>query len=291
MKCFASVGLVAIATTLALGCSDDREPPPPATDAAATADAGVDASGDASSDVSIEAGRSDGFIDLFDVFPLPDAGCPACIRDRCGSQINACFINPACAQGLFCTLQMCLGGILDAGVGPAAYGCVLGCFNGDQATALTAIGSIQCLTMTCAGACNFLPEAGTIPMDVRPPPDAHADTSADATDDPTPDADTSADATDDTTPDSATPPDAIDTSDADGAPPPDDVASDAPSSDAPSSDAPTVDDATPDTPPSDDVTNDVNTPDVETDVNTPDVETAANAEDVETDAADDATTD
>jgi hypothetical protein len=120
----------------------------------------------------------DGYINLFDIFPLPDGGCPGCIRDRCGSQINACFNNPACAAGLFCTLQMCAGGLLgEGGVSPTSLACVLGCFGGDQSLAFLAIGSFTCVTMTCGGACNFL-DAGS---DARPPnPDVQPDASADA---------------------------------------------------------------------------------------------------------------
>jgi hypothetical protein len=131
-------------------------------------------------DVSADAPASDGPIDLFDVFPLGDAGCPACIRDRCGTQINACLNNPACATGLFCTLQMCAGGLLggDGGYTPADLLCVFGCFNGDQATAITAIGSLTCITMTCGGSCS-LGDAAV--ADVRPPDDAGLpDASADS---------------------------------------------------------------------------------------------------------------
>lgn len=153
-------------------------------------------------DVSIDVPRGDGFFDLFDVFPLPDAGCPNCIRDRCGSQLNACINNPACMTGLFCTLQMC--GLLGEGgaINPSAFLCVLGCFNGDQATALSALGGLQCLTMTCASVCNFL-DAGGGGFDARPQ-DA-TDVSVDSTTaDATPDV-SGGDGADDATPDISTP--------------------------------------------------------------------------------------
>ncbi|MET0594248.1 MAG: hypothetical protein ABW133_16220 [Polyangiaceae bacterium] len=175
MKCFIPVGL--LAATLLLGCSDEREPVPPAGDAGVTSDVVAEEGSAPPADVSVDIPRGDGYIDLFDVFPLPDAGCTNCIRDRCGSQINACFNNPACGQGLLCTLQNCAA--LDGGISttnPAALICVLNCFNGDQATAFMAIGSLTCLTMTCGSVC--IPEAGP-GFDVRPPnPDAN-DVSAD----------------------------------------------------------------------------------------------------------------
>jgi len=181
MKCFVRAGLVV--TTLLFGCSDEREPIP---DAGAPADARVAdvrvTESGASVDVSMDAPGPDGPIDLFDVFPIPDGGCPGCIRDRCGTQINACINNPACAAGLFCTLQMCAGGLAgDSGVDPTTFACIIGCFNGDQNLAFMAIGSLTCITMTCGGACNFLdagPDVSPPNPDVQRPPDAGADVSA-----------------------------------------------------------------------------------------------------------------
>ena len=174
MKCSKWAGLACAA--LFFGCSDETEPVP---DAGVIVDAGVK-DADANLDTSqVPDARPDSFIDLFDVFPLPDGGCPGCIRDRCGAGINACFNNPACVNGLFCTLQMCAGGLLgDSGFSPTNIACVLGCFNGDQNLAFQALASFTCLTMTCGGACNFL-DAGSdarppIP-DVQPPPEASAD--------------------------------------------------------------------------------------------------------------------
>jgi hypothetical protein len=168
-------GLVVV--TLFFGCSDERAPIP---EAGVAVDAAVSDSVEAGvpDDVSIDAPTGDGYVDLFDVIPLGDAGCPACIRDRCGAQINACFNNPACATGLLCTLQMCATGLLgDGGFNPANIACVLGCFNGDQATAFMAIGALQCLTMTCASVCNL--DAGVPPNpDGQTQPDARADAPA-----------------------------------------------------------------------------------------------------------------
>ncbi len=195
MKCFMPAAV--LAATLLLGCSDDHEPIPPAIEAGVDASADVVAEAGAPPDVSVDVPRGDGFFDLFDVFPLPDAGCPNCIRDRCGAQLNACINNPNCVTGLFCSLQMC-GLLGEAGLNPSAFVCVLGCFNGDQATALSALGGLQCLTMTCASVCNFL-DAGGGGFDARPP---------DVTDvsiDP-PIADATPDVTDiDATPDTSTP--------------------------------------------------------------------------------------
>src|SRR5689334_20905712 len=193
MKCSIWAGIAAAA--LFLGCSDDTELVP---EAGVPADAGVQDSG-ASADVSdADASRPDSFIDLFDVFPLPDGGCPGCIRDRCGAGINACFNNPACVTGLFCTLQMCANGLLgDSGFNPASVACVLGCFNGDQTLAFMALSSFTCLTMTCGGVCSF--DAG-VAGDARPPtdvtvPDASADVPPDESADTSPPEDVSADST------------------------------------------------------------------------------------------------
>ena len=212
MKRFILAGLLSV--TLLLGCSDEREPIQPLPDAeadAAATDSGVPA------DVSADVPTNDGPINLFDVFPLGDAGCPACIRDRCGTQINACVNNPACATGLVCTLQMCAGGLLggDGGYSPTDLLCVLGCFNGDQATAFMAIGALTCVTMTCGGSCT-LGDAAVV--DVRPP-DASADTVAEGgVDD---------GGVDTNAPETGTTPDASDNFDADAGTPGVDVSSDA----------------------------------------------------------------
>jgi hypothetical protein len=222
MKCFIAAGLVS--ATLLLGCSDEREPIPPLPDAdsdVAVTDSGILA------DVSADASRNDGPIDLFDVFPLGDAGCPACIRDRCGAQINACINNPACATGLVCTLQMCAGGLLggDGSYTPTDLLCVLGCFNGDQATALMAIGSLTCVTMTCGGSCSF---GDAAVVDVRPP-DASADAVSEGGVD-----DGGVDAS---APETGTTPDASDNADADAGPPRVDASADAAPGDSASNDA------------------------------------------------------
>jgi hypothetical protein len=245
MKCAIGVGLVASA--LFLGCSDEREPIPdagrPADAAARDTPAFVDRA-----DVSIDVATTDGYIDLFDVFPLPDGGCPGCIRDRCGAQINGCINNPACAAGLFCTLQMCAGGLIgEGGFNPNGFACVLGCFNGDQNLAMMALGSLVCVTMTCGAACNFL-DAGT---DVRTAPDVQIppDTSEDAPPgDAAPPDDTSAD----TTPDTGSGSDAAEDASRDNGSPDDDATVDGPSSDA-GVDGGSAEDGPPDTnPPNDD---------------------------------------
>jgi hypothetical protein len=219
MKCFIAAGLLSAAVLV--GCSDEREPIPAPIDAAA-GDAAVIDSG-VQADISIDASADAPPINLFDVFPLGDAGCPACIRDRCGEQINACINNPACANGLFCTLQMCAGGLLggDGGFTPTDLVCVLGCFNGDTATAFMAIGSLTCVTMTCGGSCS-LGDAAAI--DVRAP-DARVDASVDAPSGE--DADASA-------PETGTTPDSSDNTDADASGPRDDASADtAPEGSAP----------------------------------------------------------
>jgi hypothetical protein len=237
--------------TLFFGCSDDREPVP---DSGVPADAAKDAgaSADVVKDVSlVDATGPDGYIDLFDVIPLPDSGCPGCIKDRCGNQINSCFNNPACAAGVFCTLQMCAGGLLgDSGFNPANISCVLGCFNGDQNLAFMALSSLTCLTMTCGPACGLVVDAGS---DARPPnPDVQ--TPPDATADAPPE-----DAKDDATAPDTGPGNDSGENDADGVPPSDDAADDTPGNDAtpdtgnptdaPSSDSATPEDATDDAQP------------------------------------------
>jgi hypothetical protein len=225
MKCFIAAGLLSAA--LLAGCSDEREPVPALPDAAAPADVAVsDAGGHA--DVSVDAAGDAPPINLFDVFPLGDAGCPACIRDRCGAQINACINNPACANGLFCTLQMCAGGLVggDGGFTPTDLVCVLGCFNGDQATAFMAIGSLTCITMTCGGSCS-LGDAAAI--DVRPDTPVQPDASHDVT---------SEEQADASAPETGTTPDATN-ADVDASAPPNDVSADtAPETSAPSDTGP-----------------------------------------------------
>jgi len=252
MKCAIGVGL--LTTTLFWGCSDEREDIP---DAGRPADAAVrdGAPTPPSTDVSVDMATTDGYIDLFDVFPLPDGGCPGCIRDRCGTQINGCINNPACAAGLFCTLQMCAGGLVgEGGFNPSAFACVLGCFNGDQNLAIMALSSLTCVTMTCGSACNFLDAASDVrpEPDVRTPPDVSADApSGDAGSDTPPPDDASADTT---TPETGPGDDSGGDVGADGGSPDDDAAADgAPSDTGDEVDTGSAADVTPDTdPPSDD---------------------------------------
>jgi hypothetical protein len=238
MKCALGVGLVAAA--LVFGCSDEREPIPdagrPADAAARDTRAFVD-----SADVSIDVATTDGYIDLFDVFPLPDGGCPGCIRDRCGTQINGCINNPACAAGLFCTLQMCAGGLVgEGGFNPSGFACVLGCFNGDQNLAMMAIGSLTCVLMTCGGACNFLDAGSDVRAepDVQIPPDTSDDASLPDTSDDAPSGDGGTDtappedASADNTPDTGSGTDAAEDASGDIGSPDDDATVDSPSSDA-----------------------------------------------------------
>ena len=243
MKCALGVGLL-LTGTLLFGCSDERESIPEAGRPDAAVETAVrDAA--LAADVSIDVPTADGYIDLFDVFPLPDGGCPGCIRDRCGTQINACINNPACAAGLFCTLQMCAGGLVgEGGFNPSSFTCVLGCFNGDQNLAIMAISSLTCVTMTCGAACNFLDAGSDVRRepDVSTPPDASIDAAPE---------DAGAEAA---TPETGPGTDAADDTDGEGGPQDDDAAAD----DAPSDTGGEVDtgspmDATEDTdPPGDD---------------------------------------
>src|SRR5262249_52468701 len=100
-------------------------------------------------------------IDLFDAFPIPDGplgDCVKCIRDQCGTELNACLNEEGCRTGVLCTLGMCLprgGG--DAGINPA---CIAGCFP-DITQAVAAIGGVSCVTTRCADICGVPPDAST----------------------------------------------------------------------------------------------------------------------------------
>ena len=170
----ASAAILA-AMTLALGCSGDESAVPTQDGGVAADAAGEDTSmssearADAASppptaDVSIEGARTDGFIDIFDAFPLPDgplSGCVTCVRDRCGMQVNACANDEACRAGLLCTIMTCLATGGDAGPDLA---CVTGCFMGDFRAAFAAIGSFTCINMNCGASCVPMADGG-VPSD------------------------------------------------------------------------------------------------------------------------------
>jgi len=86
-------------------------------------EASSESSESSAEDVAIERGAipdvsTDApFIDIFDAFALPDGplgGCVACIRDRCGAQVNECANSDVCRAGLLCTLATCVSTGADA---------------------------------------------------------------------------------------------------------------------------------------------------------------------------------
>jgi hypothetical protein len=180
-----SFSIVLASAAIAIGCSGGEnigQTPPAeggAGGSATDAPAGMDASVDASSDVSSQpdggasdSSRVDGFIDIFDAFPIPDGpigDCVSCIRDRCGTQVNQCVNNDACRAGLQCTFTTC------AAMGTFDQACVLGCFT-DPAAAFAAVGALTCIGSNCGAACMPNMEGGA--TDGSSQPDS---TSGDAT--------------------------------------------------------------------------------------------------------------
>jgi hypothetical protein len=188
------LGIVSTILAIAIGCSgsENTSPsvPPEAGTPADASDGAADAS-DGAKDASVESSapesgasdssRSDGFIDIFDAFSVPDGplgGCVTCIRDRCGDQVNQCVNDSVCRAGLQCTLATCLG------TGMPDVTCVLACFMGDTVATLTAVGALTCINMSCGATCmagldgGAPGDAGTAvdgsPPDSPTPPDANA---------------------------------------------------------------------------------------------------------------------
>lgn len=85
---------------------------------------------------------------FFDSFPFPDSGpiadCVECADENCNSQINACFNNPACAQGVVCAATSCGGFNLQ---------CILQCFGGNFQAGFQAFQSFLCLAQNCGQQC------------------------------------------------------------------------------------------------------------------------------------------
>jgi hypothetical protein len=98
----------------------------------------------------------DTFIDFFDILPIPDSGpigeCATCVATNCSKQVNACLNDPACRNGLACTVTSCLAG----GGGTPDLACVLKCFDGDFGKAAGAISAFTCVTGKCGTACGGL---------------------------------------------------------------------------------------------------------------------------------------
>jgi hypothetical protein len=146
-----------LAAAMAIGCSDDENAAQPTPGDSGTqpdtSGGGMDATTDApaANDVAApDVPRTDGFIDIFDAFGIPDGplgDCVGCIRDKCGAEVNACVNNAACRAGLQCTLAMCLSS------GMPDLACVVGCFMGDTAAALSAAGALMCVNSKCSAVC------------------------------------------------------------------------------------------------------------------------------------------
>jgi hypothetical protein len=85
---------------------------------------------------------------FFDSFPFPDSGpiadCVSCADQSCNDQVNACFNNPACAQGVVCAATSCGGFNLQ---------CILQCFGGNFQAGLQAFQAFLCLAQNCGQEC------------------------------------------------------------------------------------------------------------------------------------------
>jgi len=153
------------AATIMLGCSGREGDGQAPLDAGSPTEASSESSESSAEDVAIERGAipdvsTDApFIDIFDAFALPDGplgGCVACIRDRCGAQVNECANSDVCRAGLLCTLATCVSTGADA---QPDLACLSGCFMGDFRAVLAATGSFSCINSSCGVAC--LPPGAT----------------------------------------------------------------------------------------------------------------------------------
>lgn len=105
--------------------------------------------------------------DFFDALPpLPEGGpigeCVGCLQQQCGEEINACYNDPTCVEGIQCTITDCLVGGGGGGAGGSGGGgggidfmCVLGCFDNDIGSAMTAISMFTCITESCGDECGL----------------------------------------------------------------------------------------------------------------------------------------
>lgn len=130
------------------------------------ADASIDVSEDVSADTGVPDAPNDAK-DFWDSFPIPDSPCKTCLQDNC-PDINACYNDPVCVQGIQCTVTDCLAGGGGGGNGGSGggggqidYMCVLGCFNNDFGAAMTAISAFSCITQTCGTDCGLGGLAGS----------------------------------------------------------------------------------------------------------------------------------
>jgi len=129
-------------------------------------------------DSTVDTGRRDGWIDIFDVIPIPAEGggvigdCARCMRDTCGDAVNACINSPTCRAGLACVLTTC---VTAGGGGPGGFdfACITKCFKGDFASAGAAISAFTCVIGKCGASCGAILgglTGGGGGTDAAPPP-------------------------------------------------------------------------------------------------------------------------
>jgi len=179
-----SVGLVpafvrwGVSAALLIGCGDS-EPTNQTTPTDATVETAVNQSLPdvvAASDASTIAPDSG-----FDIVgALPDGSlrdCAVCIRDQCGTLLSDCFNDPACSQGVTCTVTSCFpmaGAAM--GDGGLNLGCVTTCFMGNLPAAVSAVGGVMCISTSCGATCGLGRDAGNGMEDTgSPPADADSD--------------------------------------------------------------------------------------------------------------------
>lgn len=129
----------------------------PPADTAAEVDSGITIveAGEETSTIP-DADPPDRYIDIWEVFPIPDSGpigaCASCVRDTCGAQVNDCINDATCRSGLACSMTRCLAG----GGGTPDLACLSGCFGGDLSKAFKAISVFTCITGKCSMQCGGL---------------------------------------------------------------------------------------------------------------------------------------
>jgi hypothetical protein len=147
-----------------------------------------------------DGGGLSGLLGLLDALPIPDSGpvgaCVTCVKDQCTAPLSACLSDAKCQNGLTCVATTC-GASLAGGVNGATAAdalCLLGCFGGDTAAIMKAMGALTCITGTCTSTCSSLVGGGdagrgrdatteAMPADVVQPDDAADAVETDATPD------------------------------------------------------------------------------------------------------------
>jgi predicted small lipoprotein YifL len=70
-------------------------------------------------------------------------GCSACLAQRCGTELLACVLAPACGMTFQCAARMCF-----SGPAPDAQ-CVVACANGDPQSLKLLTSAFGCVAGTC----------------------------------------------------------------------------------------------------------------------------------------------